>query len=204
MFGRPSERRSRQAPSLEDIGRDAASLAREAEKPGLGAGISLTLNVLTLAMALGMAVILVFISNAVREVAVLEDRLAGLTQFEKRLSGQVDTVNQGFHSQFDEMSRRLSMMADHMARLQRELETVSARSRAMDARLQALDAAAGTTAAIGADRDVSPQGGEVVLSAPPPPAPVKAPEPAAGQPEPSVQFERIISPDGKVTYSKRR
>jgi uncharacterized protein YukE len=201
-----SERRPRQVPSLEEVGRDAASLARDAEKPGLGTGISLTLNVITLAVAVGMAVILVFISNTVREVAVLEDRLAGLTQFEKRLSGQVDTVNQGFHSQFDEMNRRLSAMADHMARLQRELETVSARARSMDERLQALDAAAGETAAIGADRATSPDGGEVVLSAPPPALSVQPPAPADGPaaPEPSAQFERIISPDGKVTYSKRR
>jgi hypothetical protein len=191
-------------PDPRDVGRAESSLVPAAEKPGLGTGISLTLNVISLAMAVGMVIILIYISNAVREVTVLEDRLAGLTQFEKRLSGQVDTVNQGFHSQFDEMNRRLSAMADHLARMQRELETVSARARAMDARLQAFDPALGAAAAT--SLDVPPEGGEVVLSAPPPAVAVQPPKPAPSRspPEPSVQFERIISPDGKVTYSKRR
>jgi len=205
MHGRSSET-PRHVPSLDDVARDASGLARTTEKPGLGTGISLTLNVISLAMAVGMMIILIFISNAVREVAVLEDRLAGLTQFEKRLSGQLDTVNQGFHSQFDEMNRRLSAMADAMGRLQREVDTVSARARAMDERLQALGSLPAAGAIKGADVDASPEGGEIVLSAPPPPAVAVQPPPAAkpSLPEPSVQFERIISPDGKVTYSRRR
>ena len=177
MLGRFPEQRPRADP--EDAGGAASALARAAQKPGLGAGISLTLNVISLAMAVGMVAILIFISNAVREVAVLEDRLAGLTQFEKRLSGQVDTVNQGFHSQFDEMNRRLSSMADHLARLQRELDTVSARTRAMDARLQAIEPSLGAALAKGADVDASPDGGEVVLSAPPPAIAVQPPAAAA-------------------------
>ncbi|HJS41576.1 MAG TPA: hypothetical protein VJ763_09280, partial [Sphingomicrobium sp.] len=71
-------------------------------------------------------------------------------------------------------------------------------------RLQALGPALGEAAARGADVDASPQGGEVVLSAPPPAVAVQPPNPDRSPPQPSAQFERIISPDGKVTYSKRR
>ena len=174
------------------------------EKAGVGPGISVMLNIVSLVSAIGMIVILFFISQSVREVSSLEDRLAGLTQFEKRLSGQVDTVNQGFHSQFDEMNRRLSAMADQMSRLQSEIDIVSARSREIDARLQALEPALRAAATGDAGLPVEPEDRELVLSAPPPAVLVQPPAQSSEPPAPAVQFERIVSPDGKVTYSKRR
>ena len=178
----------------------APVLEPSARKAGLATSILVVLNILSLASAIGMIVVLFFISQSVREVASLEHRLSDLTQFEGRLSNQIDTVNQGIHSQFDEMNRRVSAMADQISRLQKDLETVSAHYRDNATRDQTLDAVPqgdeGTS--------VELEDAEIVLSAPPPEI---QGQPATQTPQPrarEVRFERIESSDGKVTYSKRR
>ena len=91
-----------------------------------------------------------------------------------------------------------------MTRLQSELEIVSARNREIDARLQALEPALRAAATGDPGLAVEPENRELVLSAPPPAVSVQPPTQASDPPAPAVQFERIVSPDGKVTYSKRR
>src|SRR5688500_14676782 len=82
---------------------------------GIGASITVILNIVSLMLAIGMIVVLFFLSQSVRRVASLENRLSELTRFETRLSGQVETVNQGFHSQFDELNGRLSALSNEAA-----------------------------------------------------------------------------------------
>ena len=178
----------------------ATAVEPSARKAGLATSILVVLDILSLASAIGMIVVLFFISQSVREVASLERHLSDLTQFEGRLSGQIDTVNQGIHSQFDEMNRRVSAMADQILRLQNDLETMSAHYRDIATRDQTLDAT------VPGDEDTSAEleEPEIVLSAPPPDIQDQPGTQTPQPPAPVVRFERIESSDGKVTYSKRR
>lgn len=174
---------------------------------GVATSLTMLLNIVSLALAVGMIVTLFYISQSVQRVAQLEDRLSGLTQFEGRLSGQIDTVNQGFHSQFDEMGKRVAALSRQVAALEKQLQALEAQSRAMAAGLSRPG-----IAAAGAEPAPPAQGREVVLSAPPPPAeeePEAAPEAESGAPaetaaEGDVRFRRVETPDGKVTYSRVR
>jgi uncharacterized protein YoxC len=170
------------------------------QKAGVVGGVTIILNIVSLVFAVGMITVLFFISQSVREVAALEDRLSGLTQFEKRLSGQVDTVNKGVHGQFDEVNRRLSAMTDQLSRAQAEIEALTRRNREIAARLESLEPVFSGAVAASPEELHQPEGREVSLSAPPP---AKKASPAeAPPPQSRVQFERIEMPDGKVTYSK--
>lgn len=166
------------------------------QKAGVAGGIAITLNVISLAFAVGMVVMLLFLSQSVREVSALEDRLSGLGQFETRLSRQLDTVNQGVQSQFEELNRRISALVDQTTQLENQVAKLTGENRDMAERLQAASEAGDTALA-------APEPSkEVVLSAPPPPPKEVRSEPV--RPANPVQFDRIVSPDGKVTYSKVR
>ncbi|MER8745982.1 hypothetical protein NKH54_23275 [Mesorhizobium sp. M1004] len=164
------------------------------QKAGVAGGIAITLNVISLAFAIGMVVILIFLVQSIREVATIEDRLSGLGQFETRLSRQLDTVNQGVQSQFDELNRRISALLDQTAQLEKQVAKLTGENQDMAGRLQALGEADNPAVIVGEPPK------EIVLRAPPPqPREVRS-EPA--RPANPVQFERTVSPDGKVTYSK--
>ncbi|WP_027145829.1 hypothetical protein [Mesorhizobium sp. WSM3626] len=166
------------------------------QKAGVAGGIAITLNIISLAFAIGMVVMLIFVFQSIREVATLEDRLSGLGQFETRLSRQLDTVNQGVQSQFEELNKRISALLDQTARLEEQVAKLTGENRDMAGRLQALGEA-GDPAVM-----VAEPSNEIVLSAPPQQPKEVGPEPV--RPANPVQFERIVSPDGKVTYSKVR
>ncbi|TPM03772.1 hypothetical protein FJ960_14980 [Mesorhizobium sp. B2-3-11] len=180
----------------ENSGPPAAAPEPLMQKAGVAGGIAITLNIISLAFAIGMVVMLIFLFQSIREVATLEDRLSGLGQFETRLSRQLDTVNQGVQSQFEELNKRISALLDQTARLEEQVAKLTGENRDMAGRLQALGEA-GDPAGI-----VAEPSNEIVLSAPPQQPKEVRPEPV--RPANPVQFERIVSPDGKVTYSKVR
>ncbi|WJI42657.1 hypothetical protein NL532_18435 [Mesorhizobium sp. C120A] len=166
------------------------------QKAGVAGGIAITLNVISLALAIGMVVMLIFLFQSIREVSALEDRLSGLGQFETRLSRQLDTVNQGVQSQFGELNRRISALVDQTAQLEKQVAKLTGENQDMAERLQAVSEAGGAVL----DAPEPPR--EIVLSAPPSQPKEVRSEPA--RPANPVQFERTVSPDGKVTYSKVR
>ncbi|MER9410406.1 MULTISPECIES: hypothetical protein [unclassified Mesorhizobium] len=166
------------------------------QKAGVAGGIAITLNVISLALAIGMVVMLIFLFQSIREVSALEDRLSGLGQFETRLSRQLDTVNQGVQSQFGELNRRISALVDQTAQLEKQVAKLTGENQDMNERLQAVSEAGDNVLAA----PEPPR--EIVLSAPPSQPKEVRSEPA--RPANPVQFERTVSPDGKVTYSKVR
>ncbi|WP_155922394.1 hypothetical protein [Mesorhizobium sp. L103C131B0] len=166
------------------------------QKAGVAGGIAITLNVISLVFAVGMVVMLIFLSRSVREVSALEDRLSGLGQFETRLSRQLDTVNQGVQSQFEELNRRISALVDQTTQLENQVAKLTGENQDMAERLQAVSEAGDPVLST----PEPPK--EIVLSAPPPQPKEVRSEPA--RPANPVQFERTVSPDGKVTYSKVR
>ena len=172
----------------------ATPLLRQA---GIGASITVMLNVVSLVLAVGMIVILFFLSQSVRKVASLEDRLADLTRFEKRLSGQIETVNQGFHGQFDELNGRLSALMNEAAEINIRLEKLAAARGDLDPEPDSFEELESAVA------EPEPEAFEETSEAIPQAPEAQSNPPAKARSSP-VQFERIEGPDGKVTYSKLR
>ena len=170
-------------------------------QPGIGVSIAVMLNIMSLAVAAGMIVLLYFISQSVRQVASLENRLGELTRFETRLSGQVETVNQGFHSQFDELNARLSALTSQAADVEKQIKALARENRALAAAGSGQSGLSGDGWA-DAEPELVEEAAETILHAP---APQDAnPPPAAPSNASPAQFQRIETPDGKVTYSRVR
>jgi hypothetical protein len=138
-----------------------------------------------------------FISQSIRDVASLEDRLSALPQFEDRLSKQMDTVSVGVHSQFEELNRRISTLLDQAAQMEKQVAKLAEENRAMAARLEGLEGS-GDAAFIAVHEPIEETHGTVLSAPPPQPKEVRQEAPRPATP---VQFEKVISPDGKVTYS---
>ena len=102
--------------------------ARPLRKP-VANGLTITLNIISLAFAIGLIFAMFFISQSIRDVASLEGRLAQLPKFEGRLSGQMDTLGVGVHSQFDKLNRRITTLIDRGDQLQKKVEELAGENR---------------------------------------------------------------------------
>lgn len=169
----------------------------EAQAPGgMLASITIILNGLSLVVALVLVFVLFFTWQSVGELSALEQRLAEIGKFEDRIARRLEVLNDGFHAQFDDLNMRLEGLTTETKAAKTDLARVTAEFNRTIRSFQYSAPAAESAAAL------EPPPREVTIPAPPaPPAPARPrsdPVPAA-----SPQFERTVSPDGKVTYSRK-
>ena len=177
------------------------------QRAGVGNSVLATLNVVSLALCIVLLVALYFVSQSIRQVTALEERLDHLTQFEKRITDQIDTVNTGFHRRMDDFARDMSGLEKESNEMQMGVDALARRSQDLAGRIEDL----GEPARLSASGVDAPSPAEpakrVVLSAPAAQAPAVetpgAPVPQARPPQSSVKYERKVGADGKVTYSIR-
>lgn len=157
-------------------------------------GLTVALNVLSLCVAVILVLILFSTWKSVQHLNALESRLAELAPFEERQNRRLDVVNQGIHSQFDELNRRIASVVTELDSTRSRLETALIELRALERQREA--AVRGMPQA---SSDAS-GGREVTISAPSTPSSQSNPS-VAEQPVASPAFRRVVTPDGKVTYS---
>ncbi|MCT7374644.1 hypothetical protein [Chelativorans salis] len=169
----------------------------EAQRAAARGGIVFSL--ISLALAVLMAVTLYYILQSVRELSALESRLSELNQFERRLSGKIDKVNEGVQAQIDRLASNVSGLSGEVGRLQVEVQEVR---RKLQALTEELENGAAFSSVVLPEAEDEPSR-STTISAPPPPR-AEDRSAASSRPGGSWRFERIETPDGKVTYSRVR
>jgi hypothetical protein len=162
--------------------------------------ISLVLNAISVIVALGMVIMLLLISQSVRDLMNLEARLSGLSQFENRLSARIETGESALHGRLDDLGTQLTNITSQAATLQTRLEMLADQSGQMAGQINRLERAT-ETAGIVPQAVQNPDENRVVRYAPN----------AASQDSGSVaqapkldtaRFQRTVTADGKVIYRR--
>jgi hypothetical protein len=158
--------------------------------------ISLVLNAISVIVALGMVIMLLLISQSVRDLMNLEARLSGLSQFENRLSARIETGESALHGRLDDLGTQLTNITSQAATLQTRLEMLADQSGQINRLERATE-----TAGIVPQAVQDPDENRVVRYAPN----------AASQDSGSVaqapkldtaRFQRTVTADGKVIYRR--
>lgn len=159
--------------------------------------ISLVLNVSTGVMAIGMVIMLLLITQSVRDLMSLEAKLSGLSQFETRLSARIETGDSALHGRLNDLDTQLSDLSSQATGLETRLATLATENGQMAKKIDKLERAA-ETASI-APADPAPDENRVVRY-----APNAAQTGAAGDKSPPApdtsRFQRSVTADGKVIY----
>ncbi|WP_428641265.1 hypothetical protein [Roseibium sp.] len=151
-------------------------------------------NIISIAMAIVLFLGLVYSWTATSELRRIQADLGDLEAFETRLNEKINLMNTGFQNRLERTDDRIESLRSELMTLNATLQETGAylenEIRDLRADTQALSAAAG------AGSSLTLPGGS--------PAGV----PAAGNnsfaQQPSAMFRRVVTPDGKVRYEKRR
>ncbi|TPK85390.1 MULTISPECIES: hypothetical protein [unclassified Mesorhizobium] len=140
----------------------------------------------------------VYLYRGINDLRALEARLEDLGQFEQRMSARLDTVNNGFQSRFEALDDRLrASFGEVNANIARQAPEMSGNHGGDEPRVVELSPPVEAPAAVASASEPDAQPAVEDL----PRAPRRRPAPAV-PPAPSSNYQRIVSPEGKVTYHK--
>lgn len=161
--------------------------------------ISFVLNVVSAATAIGMVIMLLLITQSVRDLMSLQAKLSGLPEFETRLSARIETGDAALHGRLNDVDTELSNLSSQATALQTRLETLASANRLMAEKIDRLEHAS-ETASI-APADPATDENRVVRYAP---GTAQGDNPGDKGP-PALdtnRFRRTVTSDGKVMYTR--
>ncbi|KAA3448778.1 hypothetical protein C7I87_20575 [Mesorhizobium sp. SARCC-RB16n] len=139
----------------------------------------------------------VYLYRGINDLRAIEARLEDLGQFEQRMSARLDTVNNGFQSRFEALDDRLrASFGEVNATIARQAPEVSGNHGGDEPRVVEVPSPAEDTTAVASAAESSQPAIEEM-----PRITRRRPAPAV-PPVPSSNYQRIVSPEGKVTYHK--
>lgn len=140
------------------------------------------------------------VHNSASQIAIIQERLEGLSAFEDRLVAKINSVNNGVHGQFDRLNATLtSRIEGTESQISRVETAVGAVRQTIDDRQQVLQVPDTTeVAAIEPPRKLPRVIRKAAKGNSAPPAEPNAP------PQLSSSYVKEVSGDGKVIYRKVR
>ncbi|TPK85807.1 hypothetical protein FJ936_09810 [Mesorhizobium sp. B2-4-13] len=167
-------------------------LDREKSRSRLAIAVSVGLAL----FALLNATAAVYLYRGINDLRVIEARLENLGQFEQRMSTRLDTVNNGFQSRFEALDDRLrASFGEVNANIARQPPEMSGNHGGDEPRVVELPSPAEDMAAVASAADAEPAIGDM-------PRVTRRRSAPAAPPAPSSNYQRSVSPEGKVTYHK--
>ncbi|MEI9422765.1 hypothetical protein O7A70_16485 [Mesorhizobium sp. Cs1299R1N1] len=138
----------------------------------------------------------VYLYRGINDLRAIEARLEDLGQFEQRMSARLDTVNNGFQSRFEALDDRLrASFGEVNATIARQAPDMSGNHGGDMPRVVELPSPAEDTAAVASAADDQPAVEDM-------PRVTRRRSAPAVPPAPSSNYQRSVSPEGKVTYHK--
>ncbi|MBZ9995228.1 hypothetical protein [Mesorhizobium sp. BH1-1-4] len=171
---------------------EAPLLDREKSRSRLAVAVCVGLTL----FALLNATAAVFLYRGINDLRAIEARLEDLGQFEQRMSARLDTVNNGFQSRFEALDDRLrASFGEVNANLGRQAPDMSGNHGGDEPRVVELPSPAEDTAAVASATEAEPAVEDM-------PRVTRRRQAPAAPPAPSSNYQRTVSPEGKVTYHK--
>ncbi|MBZ9738771.1 MULTISPECIES: hypothetical protein [unclassified Mesorhizobium] len=171
---------------------EAPLLDREKSRSRLAVAVGVGLTL----FALLNATAAVFLYRGINDLRAIEARLEDLGQFEQRMSARLDTVNNGFQSRFEALDDRLrASFGEVNANLGRQAPDMSGNHGGDEPRVVELPSPAEDTAAVASATEAEPAVEDM-------PRVSRRRQAPAAPPAPSSNYQRTVSPEGKVTYHK--
>ncbi|TGV14143.1 hypothetical protein EN816_14235 [Mesorhizobium sp. M8A.F.Ca.ET.173.01.1.1] len=138
----------------------------------------------------------VYLYRGINDLRAIEARLEDLGQFEQRMSARLDTVNNGFQSRFEALDDRLrASFGEVNANIAKQAPEMSGNHGGDEPRVVELPPPAEDTAAVASATEAEPATEDMPRS-------TRRRQAPAAPPPPSSNYQRIVSPEGKVTYHK--
>lgn len=162
--------------------------------------ISLVLNGISVVVALGMIIMLLLITQSVRDLMTIESKLSGLSQFETRLSSRVETGDTALQGRLNDLDTQMSNISTQANELQMRLEILAGENSKLAEKIDRLEQAS-QTAGISPQSEDYPDENRVIRYAPKSATADSGAKNAAPKLDTS-RFQRSVTSDGKVIYRR--
>ncbi len=161
--------------------------------------VSFILNAVSVIVALGMVIMLLLITQSVRDLMTIEAKLSGLSEFESRLASQVNTGDNALHGRLNDVDTQLSNLSSQATALQTRLETLASDNEKLAVKIDRLEQIT-ETASMASQPSQDPDQNRVVRY-----APGAAADSGSDNQAPKLdtnRFQRTVTADGKVIYRR--